>query len=29
MVEHLRTMAPQWPAATFDVEAEKRRLSAT
>jgi PPK2 family polyphosphate:nucleotide phosphotransferase len=29
MVEHLRAMAPQWPAATFDVEAEKRRLSAT
>jgi PPK2 family polyphosphate:nucleotide phosphotransferase len=29
VVEHLRAMAPQWPAATFDVEAEKARLSAT
>lgn len=29
VVEHLRTMAPQWPAATFDVEAEKARLAAT
>jgi len=29
LVEHLRTMAPQWPPATFDVEAEKARLAAT
>ncbi len=29
LVEHLRAMAPRWPAATFDVEAEKARLSAT
>jgi PPK2 family polyphosphate:nucleotide phosphotransferase len=29
VVEHLRAMAPQWPAATFDVEAEKVRLAAT
>jgi PPK2 family polyphosphate:nucleotide phosphotransferase len=29
VVEHLREMAPQWPTATFDVEAEKARLSAT
>ena len=29
LVEHLRAMAPQWPAATFDVEAEKARLAAT
>jgi PPK2 family polyphosphate:nucleotide phosphotransferase len=29
LVEHLREMAPQWPAATFDVEAEKARLAAT
>jgi len=29
VVEHLRVMAPQWPAATFDVEAEKARLAAT
>jgi PPK2 family polyphosphate:nucleotide phosphotransferase len=29
VVEHLRTMAPQWPAATFDVEAEKARLAQT
>ena len=29
LVEHLRTMAPQWPSATFDVEAEKARLAAT
>jgi PPK2 family polyphosphate:nucleotide phosphotransferase len=29
LVEHLRAMAPQWPAADFDVEAEKARLAAT
>jgi len=29
VVEHLRAMAPQWPAADFDVEAEKARLAAT
>jgi PPK2 family polyphosphate:nucleotide phosphotransferase len=29
LVEHLRAMAPQWPAATFDVEAEKARLART
>jgi PPK2 family polyphosphate:nucleotide phosphotransferase len=29
LVEHLRAMSPQWPAATFDVEAEKARLAAT
>jgi polyphosphate kinase 2 (PPK2 family) len=29
LVEHLRAMAPQWPAATFDVEAEKARLAQT
>jgi PPK2 family polyphosphate:nucleotide phosphotransferase len=29
VVEHLRAMAPQWPAATFDVEAEKIRLAQT
>jgi PPK2 family polyphosphate:nucleotide phosphotransferase len=29
VLEHLRVMAPQWPAATFDVEAEKARLAAT
>ena len=29
VVEHLRAMALQWPAATFDVEAEKARLAAT
>ena len=29
VVEHLRAIAPHWPAATFDVEAEKARLSAT
>jgi len=29
LVEHLRAMSPQWPAATFDVEAEKLRLAAT
>ena len=29
VVEHLRAMGPQWPAAAFDVEAEKARLAAT
>jgi len=29
LVEHLREAAPQWPTVTFDVEAEKARLSAT
>jgi len=29
VVEHLRVMAPRWPPATFDVEAEKARLAAT
>nr|WP_294694005.1 PPK2 family polyphosphate kinase [uncultured Friedmanniella sp.] len=29
LVEHLRAMDLQWPAADFDVEAEKRRLSMT
>ena len=29
VVEHLRAMAPQWPVATFDVEAEKLRLAQT
>jgi len=29
VVEHLQAMALQWPAATFDVEAEKARLAAT
>jgi PPK2 family polyphosphate:nucleotide phosphotransferase len=29
VVEHLRAMDPQWPAGTFDVEAEKARLAAT
>jgi len=29
VLEHLRAMAPQWPAATFDVEVEKARLAAT
>ena len=29
VLEHLRVMAPQWPTATFDVEAEKARLAAT
>jgi PPK2 family polyphosphate:nucleotide phosphotransferase len=29
VVEHLRDAAPQWPTVTFDVEAEKARLSAT
>ena len=29
VLEQLRVMAPPWPAATFDVEAEKARLAAT
>ena len=29
LLEHLRAMDPQWPAADFDVDAEKRRLAAT
>jgi len=29
VVEHLREIGPQWPAATFDIEAEKARLAAT
>lgn len=29
LVEHLRRMELEWPAATFDVEAEKVRLAAT
>jgi PPK2 family polyphosphate:nucleotide phosphotransferase len=29
VVEHLRAMAPQWPPASFDVEAEVARLAAT
>lgn len=29
VVEHLRVMAPQWPTATFDVEAERALLAAT
>jgi polyphosphate kinase 2 (PPK2 family) len=29
VVEHLRAMAPQWPPAAFDAEAEKARLAAT
>lgn len=29
LVEHLRAMAPQWPDATYDVEAAKVRLAAT
>jgi PPK2 family polyphosphate:nucleotide phosphotransferase len=29
LLEALRGIDPQWPAATFDVEAEKRRLAAT
>ena len=29
VLEHLRVMAPHWPTATFDVEAEKARLAAT
>jgi PPK2 family polyphosphate:nucleotide phosphotransferase len=29
VTEHLRAMAPQWPAATFDVKAEKARLAQT
>ena len=29
VLEHLRAMDPQWPAADYDVETEKARLSAT
>jgi PPK2 family polyphosphate:nucleotide phosphotransferase len=29
LLEHLEAMDPQWPAADFDVEAEKTRLSLT
>ena len=29
VVEHLRVMAPQWPPASFDIEAEKARLAQT
>jgi hypothetical protein len=29
VVEHLRMMAPMWPTATFDVEAERVALAAT
>jgi PPK2 family polyphosphate:nucleotide phosphotransferase len=29
LLEALREIDPQWPAATFDVEAEKKRLAAT
>jgi PPK2 family polyphosphate:nucleotide phosphotransferase len=29
VVEHLRVIAPQWPAAAFDVGTEKARLAAT
>lgn len=29
ILEHLRAMDPQWPAADFDVEAEKARLAAS
>jgi len=29
LVEHLRALAPNWPAASFDVEAEKARLAQT
>jgi PPK2 family polyphosphate:nucleotide phosphotransferase len=29
VVEHLRAMDPQWPKATFDVDAEKVRLAQT
>jgi hypothetical protein len=27
VLEHLESMDPQWPAADFDVEAEKQRLA--
>jgi len=27
VLEHLEAMDPQWPAADFDVEAEKQRLA--
>ena len=29
LLEHLEAMDPQWPAADFDVEAEKARLALT
>lgn len=29
LVEHLRSLEPQWPAADFDVQAERERLAAT
>jgi polyphosphate kinase 2 (PPK2 family) len=29
LLEHLEAMDPQWPAADFDVEAEKERLALT
>lgn len=29
LVEHLEALDPQWPAADFDVEEEKKRLAAT
>jgi len=29
LVEHLRTLAPNWPTASFDVEAERTRLAQT
>ena len=29
LLEHLRAMGPEWPKATFDVEAQKERLAAT
>jgi PPK2 family polyphosphate:nucleotide phosphotransferase len=29
VVEHLRALAPQWPAPTYDVEAEEVRLART
>jgi len=29
LLETLEEIDPQWPAATFDVEAEKARLAAT
>jgi len=29
LLEHLRLLAPRWPAADFDVEAEKARLAAS
>ena len=29
LLEHLEAMDPKWPAADFDVEAEKERLALT